>query len=68
MPRNWSAGEQIAANITISEDPEARAEALAGHIGRFWDPRMRETLDEYLADHGDGVQPVVRRAAEILSA
>ncbi len=49
--------EQIAANVTLSREPETVASAMADHIQRFWDPRMREsflsiepeTLSEVLA-------------------
>ncbi|MEM7277396.1 MAG: formate dehydrogenase subunit delta [Pseudomonadota bacterium] len=49
--------EQIAANVTLSREPETVATATVDHIQRFWDPRMRQnflsiepsTLSEVLA-------------------
>ena len=43
--------------------------AIAGitdHLQKFWDPRMRAAILEYLADENDGLNPLVRRAVENL--
>ena len=40
------------------------AAAVAVHIAKFWDPRMREALIDHLeACHGRGLDEVVRGAA-----
>ena len=40
--------------------PRAEAiEGIAKHIKNFWDPRMRQRLDEYIAEGGDGLSPLV---------
>jgi formate dehydrogenase subunit delta len=36
--------------------------AIAEHIRKFWDPRMRERIIAYLASGGDGLDPPVRDA------
>lgn len=41
-------------------------EAVAGvanHLARFWEPRMRRHLQDYLAGGGEGLHPLVREAA-----
>lgn len=40
----------------------------ADHIAKNWDPRMRAGLADHLAAGGAGLDPVARRAAEILAA
>lgn len=45
-------------------EPE-RAEAIAGianHIQRFWEPRMREQILEYVAKDGSELAELVREA------
>lgn len=37
-------------------------EGIAGHIKRFWEPRMRKQLDEYIAGGGEGLSPLVLAA------
>lgn len=44
-------------------------EAVAGvadHFRKFWEPRMRRQLLEYLAADGEGLHPLVREAASRL--
>jgi formate dehydrogenase subunit delta len=45
---------------------ESAAEAVAGHIGRFWDPRMRSRLLAHVDAGTDGLHPLVVEAARIL--
>ena len=40
--------------------------AIADHIHKFWDPRMRKAIFAYLDAGGDGLDPPVRRAIEQL--
>ena len=35
---------------------------IAGHIRKFWDPRMREAIFAYLDEGGEGLDPPVREA------
>ncbi|TQS42737.1 formate dehydrogenase subunit delta [Cryptosporangium phraense] len=46
--------------------PEAAAEQIAGHVARFWDPRMRARLLA-LADAGsEGLDPLAVAAVAVL--
>ena len=45
-----------------------REEAIAGvadHIERFWEPRMRQQLRDYLSTTSEGVDPLVLEAQGI---
>ena len=56
----------IAAQFRHLPDEQAAAK-VADHIGRFWDPRMREHLRELVAADEQGCDPVVARAATLLA-
>ncbi|MDF1856882.1 formate dehydrogenase subunit delta [Pseudooceanicola sp.] len=43
-----------------------RAEKVAGHLRDFWDPRMRQDLQNILAAGGEGLSPLARDAALLL--
>jgi formate dehydrogenase subunit delta len=53
---------QIARNLAAMEGAHAAA-AVADHIGKFWDPRMRAAI---LADRA-GLDPLAAEAIEILA-
>jgi formate dehydrogenase subunit delta len=36
-------------------DPAEAAAGVAGHIAKFWEPRMRAALLDFLARHPDGL-------------
>ena len=40
-----------------------QAERVAGHIRDFWEPRMREKLQAYIAEGGTGLDALVLSAA-----
>ncbi len=40
--------------------------AVSEHLRKFWAPRMREAVRDYLAQGGDGLGPIARRAVEDL--
>ncbi|MEV8033722.1 formate dehydrogenase subunit delta [Streptomyces sp. NPDC002742] len=42
------------------------AEAIAGHIARFWDPRMRSRLLAHADAGADGLHPLVIAAVRLL--
>jgi formate dehydrogenase subunit delta len=42
------------------------AEGIATHIRKFWDPRMRKQIYAHLDAGGEGLDPVTRRAIEIV--
>ncbi|MFF4749963.1 formate dehydrogenase subunit delta [Streptomyces sp. NPDC002514] len=65
VPSEQRMATQIAANFRhVPHDTAARA--VAGHIGRFWDPRMRTRLFELVDAGADGLDPVVVAAARLL--
>jgi len=45
---------------------EEGAAAIAGHVRRFWDPRMRREIVAHLASGGADLTPVARAAVERL--
>ncbi|MEH0417170.1 formate dehydrogenase subunit delta [Streptomyces sp. B21-083] len=45
---------------------ELAAEAIAGHVGKFWDPRMRTRLYEFVDAGADGLDPLVVAAVKLL--
>jgi formate dehydrogenase subunit delta len=55
------------ADFFAAQRGEAAA-AVADHIAKNWDPRMRAGLAEHLSAGGAGLSPVARRAAEILAS
>ncbi|MFS4436825.1 formate dehydrogenase subunit delta [Paracoccaceae bacterium GXU_MW_L88] len=49
--------------------PETEAvDGVAGHIEKFWDPRMRAAMAAHLDAGGDGLTPLARQGAEKLLA
>jgi formate dehydrogenase subunit delta len=54
---------QIADFFKVQSEADAVAGA-ADHIRKFWDPRMRSKMREYLKAGGQGLSPLARQAAE----
>lgn len=53
----------------FAHQPEETAVAsIAGHIGKYWEPRMRKAILEYLASGGRGLDPVPMKAVTALLA
>ncbi len=49
--------------------PRANApEAIANHLRKFWDPRMRNEIQTYEQGGGAGLDPPVREAVRLLAA
>jgi formate dehydrogenase subunit delta len=46
--------------------PDKAAGAIAEHLAKFWDPRMRATIVAHLDAGGAGLDPCVRAAVERL--
>jgi formate dehydrogenase subunit delta len=65
VPPEQRMANQIAANFRHVPGDRA-AEAIAAHIRRFWDPRMRGRLLELVGCGADGLDPVVLAAAQLL--
>lgn len=49
-----------------SQSGDRAAEAIAEHIRKFWDPRMRSAIISHLDAGGAGLDPMTRRAVETL--
>lgn len=56
---------QIGAFFKAQGEAEAPA-AIADHLKKFWDPGMRADIVAHLARGGEGLDPLVRRAVELL--
>jgi formate dehydrogenase subunit delta len=51
---------EIASFFEASSDAAAVHEGVAGHLRRFWDPRMRRELVAWIDEHGgESLRPVV---------
>jgi formate dehydrogenase subunit delta len=49
-----------------SQGEEKAVAAIANHLVKFWDPRMRSTMLAHLDAGGAGLDPLVRKAVESL--
>jgi formate dehydrogenase subunit delta len=58
---------QIGAFFKAQGEAEAPA-AIADHLKKFWDPGMRADMIKHLAAGGAGLDPLVRKAVELLGA
>ncbi len=47
-------------------EPAAAVAGIAGHIQRYWDPRMRRAIAAHLQQGGAGLEPLVRAAVQSL--
>ncbi|MER5396986.1 formate dehydrogenase subunit delta [Streptomyces sp. NPDC002599] len=65
VPPEHRMANDIAANLGHLPQ-ESAAEAVAGHIGRFWDPRMRSRLLAYADAGADGLDPLVIAAVRLM--
>ncbi len=55
---------QIATNFSYAKDEEKIAELTAEHIQKFWDPRMKTSLADYVEQGGHGISPIALMAAK----
>jgi formate dehydrogenase subunit delta len=54
---------QIASFFEAEPDRALVLESVAGHLKRFWDPRMRREILRWVDDHhGEGLTDTVRAA------
>jgi formate dehydrogenase subunit delta len=65
VPSERRMANDIAANLGHLPGERA-AKEIAGHIGRFWDPRMRTRLYEFVDAGADGLDPLVVAAVKLL--
>lgn len=52
----------------IGQGHDKAVASVAEHITKFWDPRMRETIVQYLEAGGAKLDPCVREAVDKLRA
>ena len=57
---------QIAAFFAIQPHEKA-ADAVADHLAKFWDPRMRAEILKHYAAGGAGLDPLVKDAVAKLA-
>jgi formate dehydrogenase subunit delta len=56
---------EIAAFFAAEPDRAVMLEGIAGHLKRFWDPRMRRELLRWVDEHhGEGLNDAVRAAID----
>ena len=48
-------------------EPAAAAEQVAGHMKKFWEPRMREELRRHVSDGGEGMSSIAIQAVKRLA-
>jgi NADH-dependant formate dehydrogenase delta subunit FdsD. len=49
-----------------SQTEATRAEGVALHINKFWEPRMRRQLFEHIDQGGEGLKPLVIEASRLI--
>tara|TARA_R110000765_G_scaffold382121_1_gene473373 strand:+ start:33 stop:377 length:345 start_codon:yes stop_codon:yes gene_type:complete len=54
------------ATFFLSQPEDIRAEGVATHINKFWEPRMRRHLFEYIDSGGEGLLPLVMQASALI--
>jgi formate dehydrogenase subunit delta len=48
------------------QGPEVAVPGTAEHIRKFWDPKMRAAILRYVAEDGDGLDPIPLQAIQSL--
>jgi formate dehydrogenase subunit delta len=54
--------------FATEQDKAAAVAAVAGHLQRFWDPRMRRQIVAHVAAGGAGLSDLAREAVSSLPA
>lgn len=54
------------ATFFLSQPEKVRAEGVATHINKFWEPRMRRQFFEHLDNGGAGLLPLVIEASTLI--
>jgi len=54
------------ATFFLSQPEDIRAEGVATHINKFWEPRMRRQLFEHIDAGGQGLLPLVINASVLI--
>jgi formate dehydrogenase subunit delta len=47
-------------------DPASAAEQVAGHLKKFWEPRMREEIRRHVSQGGEGMSSIAIQAVKQL--
>ena len=55
------------ATFFAAQGEERAVPQIAGHIEKFWDPRMRREIAAHVAASGAGLTPLARAALETLT-
>ena len=56
---------QIAAFFKAQGEAKAPA-GIADHVMKFWDPRMRKAILAHVTNGGEGLEPLARKAMDLL--
>jgi formate dehydrogenase subunit delta len=60
---------EISAYFAAEPDAEQAAKDVAGHLRRYWEPRMRRQIVTYYAERqGAGLTDLARRGVGLLAA
>ena len=59
---------EVGAFFASDNEPEAAAGAVAAHLRRFWEPRMRAQILAHQAQGGVGLSDLASRAVALLAA
>ncbi|HYB51267.1 MAG TPA: formate dehydrogenase subunit delta [Burkholderiaceae bacterium] len=59
---------QIGAFFASQGQREDAVKAIADHLRRFWEPRMRDAIGRYVAAGGEGLREEVAEAVRRLGA
>lgn len=51
-----------------TQNRTAAPRAVADHLTKFWEPRMREQICAHWKQGGAGLDPIAREAVDILSS
>ncbi|CAN5404802.1 hypothetical protein BH10PSE11_BH10PSE11_01240 [soil metagenome] len=51
-----------------TQDTSKASDAIAEHLRKFWDPRMRKQICAYFNGGGKGLDPLTYRAVEMIAA
>ena len=60
---------EISAYFAAEPDPEQAAKGVAGHLRRYWEPRMRRQIIAYYEERqGAGLSDLAQRGVGLLAA
>lgn len=48
------------------EGGDTAAKSIADHLSRFWDPKMRARIHQYVINGGEGLDPTPEKAVRLL--